>query len=466
MPELCGRAFTPTRKLRALLGDALLRRLRLPGFHPKLSAMAGTNPRTVGDVSQAMQAGVLLPEHVRVVGRMTRPPEERPVHDTIDDIAEWLLEPPRQIAEGILTFDEFAWRLLAAGIPLLRATFHTATLHPQFLGTTVTWWRDTGESVRVMIAHEVAGVIPNEQNPVWRVCRERETLRRRLDVPDEELDFSILAELRERGGTDYFALPVAGAYAIAYMVTFVTDRPGGFTGKELADLTRAAQRLSIAADRHNQWAITHNLLCAYLGANTGPYVLSGEIRRGGGMELTAVLWSSDLRGFTERSDRLPSERMIAILDALFEAQAAAIRAHGGEILKFIGDGLLAVFPIPEPEAVAAVAKAALAAAHEAVEAVADLAGHPAMENEPALEIVIALHVGTVHYGNIGAADRLDFTVIGPAVNLVSRIENAAKALGQPIVVSAELAAVLDGVASLGRHRLRGLATPQELFAPN
>jgi adenylate cyclase len=350
-------------------------------------------------------------------------------------------------------------------MPLLRTTFHTATLHPQFLGTTLTWWRDTGESVRVMIAHEVRDAIPYEENPVARVCYGKETLRRRLDRPDDELDFMVLRELRDRGGTDYFALPADGIYGVAYMLTFVTDRPGGFTDREIADLTRAGRRMSIVADRHNQWAITHNLLAAYLGENTRPKVLSGHIRRGSGMELTAVLWSSDLRGFTERSDRLPSEQMIAILNALFEAQAAAIRAHGGEILKFIGDGLLAIFPIAEPGLLAPIAKEAVAAAHEAIDAVADLGGHPAMAGEPALEIVVALHAGTVHYGNIGAADRLDFTVIGPAVNLVSRIETAAKTLGQPIVVSEELAAALDGVVSLGRHHLRGLATPHELFAP-
>jgi len=287
-------------------------------------------------------------------------------------------------------------------MPLLRVTLHTATLHPQFLGTTITWWRDTAEIVQVMIAHEVSDAIPYEKNPVRRVCYGRETLRRRL---------------------------------------------------------------SIAADRHNQYWITHNLLCAYLGANTGPKVLTGQVRRGAGMALTAVLWSSDLRGFTERSDRLPSERMIALLNALFEVQAAEIRAHGGEILKFIGDGLLAIFPIAETDAVATVATTAVAAARKAITAVARLSDQPAMEGEPPLDIVIALHVGTAHYGNIGAADRLDFTVIGPAVNLVTRIENAAKMLGQPIVVSADLAAALDGFVSLGRHRLRGLATPQELFAP-
>jgi adenylate cyclase len=317
----------------------------------------------------------------------------------------------------------------------------------------------------VMIAHEVSDAIPYEKNPVRRVCYGRETLRRRLDLPDDELDFEVLIELRERGGTDDIAMPIDSAYAAAYMLTFVTDRPCGFREDELADLARVGRRLSIAADRHNQYWITHNLLCAYLGANTGPKVLTGQVRRGAGMALTAVLWSSDLRGFTERSDRLPSERMIALLNALFEAQAAEIRAHGGEILKFIGDGLLAIFPIAETDAVATVATAAVAAARKAITAVARLSDQPAMEGEPPLDIVIALHVGTAHYGNIGAADRLDFTVIGPAVNLVSRIENAAKMLGQPIVVSADLAAALDGFVSLGRHRLRGLATPQELFAP-
>jgi adenylate cyclase len=433
---------------------------------PSLPAMAGTLPQTTGDASQQPRASAFLSEQVRVVARLTRPPEGRPRHDTIDNIADWILEAPREISEAIASFDEFAWRLVAAGMPLLRVTLHTPTLHPQFLGTTINWWRDTGETVQLMIAHEVAEAIPYEKNPVARVCYGRETLRRRLDRPDAELDFGVLIDLRERGGTDYIALPIDGVYAAAYMLTFVTDRPLGFRDDELADLARVGQRLSIIVDRHNQWWITHNLLCAYLGANTGPKVLAGQIRRGTGMELTAVLWSSDLRGFTARSDRLASARMIAILDALFEAQAAEIRGHGGEILKFIGDGLLAIFPIAEPGTVAAVANAALGAARNAVGAVARLADHPALDGEPPLDIVVALHVGTVHYGNIGAADRLDFTVIGPAVNLVSRIENAAKMLGQPIVVSAELAAALDGVRSLGRHELRGLAAPQELFAPD
>ena len=224
--------------------------------------MAGTLPETTGDAARQPRSTAFLPEHIRVVGRMTRRSEQRPVHDTIDNIADWLLGSPRELSDGIASFDEFAWRLLAAQMPLLRVTLHTATLHPQFLGTTLTWWRDTGETVQVMIAHEVADTIPYEKNPVRRVCYGRETLRRRLDRPADKLDFEVLIELRERGGTDYIALPIDGVYAAAYMVTFVTDRPGGFTDSELTDLARVGQRLSIITDRHNQWWITHNLLCA------------------------------------------------------------------------------------------------------------------------------------------------------------------------------------------------------------
>jgi adenylate cyclase len=150
------------------------------------------------------------------------------------------------------------------------------------------------------------------------------------------------------------------------MVTFVTDRLGGFTANEIDDLARVGQRLAVVVDLHSQRWITRNVLSAYLGERTGPKVLAGQIRRGTGVELTAVLWSSDLRGFTERSDRVPGNRMIEILNALFDAQAIAIRDHGGEILKFIGDGILAVFPIEDMATISGIARDAVAAAHAAL----------------------------------------------------------------------------------------------------
>ena len=396
-----------------------------------------------------------------------RPPAERPAPDSLDGVAEWLVGPARRIASGARAFDEFAWRMLATGLPLLRVTMHSPTLHPQYLGATFVWWRTTGQTVQTLIAHEVTDMIRREENPVWRVAVGGETLRRRLDGADAVLDFPILHDLKAQDATDYLALPIASALGSRnYMVTYVTDRPGGFAEPEIVDLTRVSQRLPVVADMYSQRSIASNVLNAYLGVKTGQRVLAGQIRRGTGEALNAVLWTSDLRAFTARSDRLPGERMIAVLNALFDAQAKAIHDHGGEILKFIGDGLLAIFPIEQADMAAAAAHHALDAAMQAIAAVGRLSDDASMAGEPPLEIVVALHAGTVIYGNIGAADRLDFTVIGPAVNLVSRVEAVAKTLNLPIVVSDEFARAYGGpLRSLGTHQLRGLAAPHELFAP-
>ena len=389
-----------------------------------------------------------------------RPVGERPQQETVEGIMEWLAGPARLVPTLIDEFDEFAWRMVAAGFPLLRATLQLRTLHPQYLGANFVWWRTTGRTVLNYVTHEVKDLYGHEDNPVRRVLVRGETVRRRIDNADDKLDFPILHDLKAAGATDYFALPIKSSFGTNYMVTYVTDRIGGFTDKEISDLTRVSQRLSLLADLRNQRRIASNILSAYLGAKTGPKVLAGQIRRGMGEEITAVLWSSDLRGFTERSDRLTGEQVIRLLNALFDVQAKAIADHGGEILKFIGDGLLAIFPIESSELIGAAAKNALAAAMQAVQEAKTLG------SEPALEIIVALHIGTAIYGNIGAADRLDFTVIGPAVNLVSRIEAVGKALNVPIIVSDDFARSYgERLYPLGRHVLRGLTSPHDLFAP-
>jgi adenylate cyclase len=316
-----------------------------------------------------------------------------------------------------------------------------------------------------MIAHELGDSLPYAMNPVRRVREGREIMRRRLDGPDPQLDFAVLHELKARGATDYFALPVASAFGSgAHMAAYVADRPGGFGERELADLSALSERLSAIADMNNQRQIAENVVKAYLGPQTGPRVLTGEIRRGSGQAIAAVLWSSDLRRFTRLSDRLPGERVIRLLNDLFDLQAKAITGHGGEILKFIGDGLLAIFPVASPADAARAAANALAAARETLAALREQAPP---EGEPPLEIVVALHYGTVIYGNVGSVDRLDFTVIGPAVNLVSRIEAVAKSRDLPLIVSDDFAeACGERLTSLGRHRLRGLDQPHELFAPS
>lgn len=192
---------------------------------------------------------------------------------------------------------------MAAGLPLLRVTLQLRTLHPQYLGANFVWWRTTGRTVLTFVTHEVQDLYGHEDNPVRRVLVGGETLRRRIDVADDELDFPILHDLKAEGATDYFALPIKSSFGTNYMATYVTDRPGGFTETEIADLTRVSQRLGLLADLRNHRRIAGNILAAYVGSKTGLKVLAGQIRRGTGEKITAVLWSSDLRGFTERSPR-------------------------------------------------------------------------------------------------------------------------------------------------------------------
>jgi adenylate cyclase len=405
------------------------------------------------------------PRNMVTVKRLIRPVADRPQIDTTEAIFAWLVGPARKTPSFTEIFDELAWRIVAAGIPLLRASLHSGTLHPQFLGATYMWWRDTGETAKIMIAHEIADIIPYAQNVVQRVRAGGETIRGRLDRPDAENELPVFRDLRERGGTDYFALPVASQFGFGtHMAAYVADRPGGFTDREIADLTSLSSRLSVIADMNSQRQVAENVLKAYLGPRTGPRVLTGQIRRGSGETISAVMWSSDLRRFTHLSDHLPGERVIALLNDLFDLQARAIADHGGEILKFVGDGLLAIFPVADPSDAPRAAAEALAAAVEAQARLGELRHRLAADIGSELEVIVALHYGAATYGNIGSVDRLDFTVIGPAVNLVSRIEAIGKSLDLPLIVSDDFARVsAQRLKPLGLHSLRGLERPHELF---
>ena len=391
------------------------------------------------------------------------PEAERPKAETLEGVVRWLAGPARREASFARSLDEFGWRLTASGIGLLRIGVTTTTLHPQFVGATYNWWKDTGETRKVMVKHEVMDIVPWADNPIAQVRESGQPIRRRIDAPDAVLDFSVLEDLKARGATDYLIFPVESPFGFGSVVmSFVSDAPGGFRQAEIDLLMGFARDLAVMSDMRSQRQIAENVLSAYLGAQTGPRVLAGEVRRGSGQKISAVIWSSDLRGFTALSDHAPADTVIATLNALFDLQATAIHAEGGEILKFIGDGVLAIFPAATPEAAQSAAQHALAAARATLAALGADAIHGT------LRLVIALHYGEVTYGNIGSADRVDFTVIGPAVNLVSRIEAIAKSRDLPLIVSDDFARAFGyctQLPSLGQFELRGLSTAHELFAP-
>jgi adenylate cyclase len=396
-----------------------------------------------------------------VVSTVRTPEDQRAKSETLDGVARWLAGPARREASFAQTLDEFSWRLTAAGLGLLRVGVNTLTLHPRFLGATYTWWKDTGETRKTMIKHEVLDIVPLADNPISKLRATGEPIRRRIDAPDAVLDYSVLHDLKARGATDYLLFGAESPFGFEpHAVSYVSDAPGGFRQAEIDVLMGFGRDLALMADMRSQRQIAENVLSAYLGAQTGPRVLAGEVRRGSGQKILAAIWSSDLRGFTALSDHAPAETVIATLNALFDLQATAIHAEGGEILKFIGDGVLAIFPAATVEAAQGAARRALAAARATLAAMAT--------GDPSLRLVIALHFGEVTYGNIGSAERVDFTVIGPAVNLVSRIEAIAKAKDLPLIVSDDFARAFgycSQLPSLGRFELRGLSAPHELFAP-
>ena len=398
-----------------------------------------------------------------VVSTVRTPEDERAKFETLEGVARWLAGPARREFSFAKTLDEFSWRLTAAGLGLLRVGVNTSTLHPQFIGSTYQWWKDTGETKKTMIKHEVMDIVPLADNPISKLRSTGEAIRRRIDAPGAVLDYTILEDLKARGGTDYILFGAESPFGFEpHAVSYVSDAPGGFRQAEIDVLMGFGRDLAVIADMRSQRQIAENVLSAYLGAQTGPRVLAGEVRRGSGQKISAAIWSSDLRGFTALSDHAPAETVITTLNALFDLQAAAINAEGGEILKFIGDGVLAIFPAATPEAAQGAARRALAAARATLEALG------ANVADPPLRLVIALHFGEVTYGNIGSADRVDFTVIGPAVNLVSRIEAIAKAKDLPLIVSDDFARAFgycQELPSLGRFELRGLSAPHELFAP-
>jgi adenylate cyclase len=301
------------------------------------------------------------------------------------------------------------------------------------------------------------------QSPVVAVYGTREPLRRHLADPKCLDDYPVLKEFRAEGATDYVAFPLIFTDGTIHVATWLTRQPGGFTPQQYADLTAVIPPLTRVAEIRALRRTAANLLNTYVGRQAGEQILAGRIRRGHVEAVQAVLWLSDMRGFTARSERLPQDQLIDLLNRYFDCQVPAILAYGGEVLKFIGDGLLAIFPLSANESDAAeVCRRALICARTAQAQIAELDALPGEHD--AVRFGLALHIGEVMYGNIGGGNRLDFTCIGPAVNLAARLEKRAASLGRTVVASAAFAAHAPGeFIPLGEFAVAGFSAPQMVF---
>jgi adenylate cyclase len=379
-------------------------------------------------------------------------------------IVDWLIDGARSAAAPEQVLAVLCDRLVECGIPLWRVAVFVRTLHPQVMGRRFLWRQ--GAEVAVMEApYEVFETEEFRGSPVATVYTTSVALRRRLADADCSVDFPMLQELRAEGVTDYLASPLIFTDGAVHVATWATRQPGGFTPAQFAGIESVIAPLARIAEIRALRRTASNLLNTYVGSHAGEHILAGRIRRGDIESINAAVWLSDMRGFTALADRLPPRTLIDLLNRYFDCQVPAILDRGGEVLKFMGDGLLAIFPIADNDRDASrICARVVGAALDARAKVAALDGVPGIEGTDRVRFGLALHLGEVQYGNIGGGNRLDFTCIGPAVNLAARIEKLAGKLGRTVLASGDFARHCgSGLAAVGEFSLPGVSAAQPVF---
>jgi adenylate cyclase len=396
---------------------------------------------------------------------MNAPPDVDPVAVQLgDDVVHWLTNGTRDERFIDNIFVEMCERLQRSGIPVKRATMHILIQHPQWLGAKIMWVDGLREAEITRVDHDVTGRSEYIGSPASEIHAGAAQLRENLERdPALGRRHAVYDEMRGKGLTDYVAWPLYHTLGKRHVVTFATDRPGGFDDAHIAGLLKLLPVLALVSEIRVKNRLARTLLETYVGSHAGELILAGATRRGTGTTVRAAIMICDLREFTKISDNWPRDDVIDLLNGYFDAMSEPIARHGGEILKFIGDGLLAIFPLSEPKACANLLHAVTEARH-AMTAFNEKNGET---GRAPLNYGIGVHVGDVMYGNIGSQARLDFTVIGPAVNMASRLETLTKQLGKPVLLSHAFADLVKDEFELervGEHPVRGFNDPIELFA--
>jgi adenylate cyclase len=377
-------------------------------------------------------------------------------------ITNWLIDGARSSGTPAEMIADVCEHLVQAGLPLWRFGIFIRTLHPEIFGRNFIWRQ--GEKVEVgTVDFDILDTPEFAASPLRIVFEQGIEVRGRMDDPDSKR-FPFVNDMRAEGATDYVAVPMPFLDGSVHATSWVTRHPGGFSDDHIAAIRTIVTPLARVAEIISLRRTAEMLLDTYVGNRAGARILGGQIRRGHNDTMQAAIWLSDLRGFTALSDRLPAETVVDILNQYFDCQVAAIRAHGGEVLKYMGDGLLAVFPIDEYVGDAQqVCSRVLEAARESRAGVEALR-YPVGDTIERFRFAVALHVGRILYGNIGGGNRLDFTCIGPAVNLAARLEKIAARLRRTIVSSEGFAGICrGGWHDLGEFPIAGFSKAERVY---
>ena len=377
-------------------------------------------------------------------------------------IIRWLMTDGRRILGSNDFLDAFALCLRRAGIDVTRMTTGVPILHPQIFSFSGLWVLGKGASERLYRADgSQSSILGN--SPI-KIAYEGNAVRIRLTAADNP-EFPIVNDLRRDGITDYLVLPVPFSDGTYKALSLATTKTEGFSDSEVELFEAMIPAVSFNLEVQALRRTARTLLDTYVGRQSGGRVLDGQIRRGMGETIRAAIWLCDLRGFTSLSEALPRDALIEMLNQYFGPMCDAVESNGGEVLKFIGDAMLAIFPVVDDPATAC--HQALSAARRVEDALVKVNGLRATGSLPPINYGIALHFGDVIYGNIGSDTRLDFTVIGPAVNLTARIESLCRDLARSLLLSADFAQIAAiKSTSLGEFSLKGVGTKQQVFAPS
>lgn len=390
---------------------------------------------------------------------------ERSAEREANPLIAWLLEKawqPQSIPELLTTLSK---ALAEADFPVWRTRLLIQTLNPLLFAHGYTWQRDVDEIEEFQATHAGRSSPQYQDSPFAAIIKGEGGIRRRLEGSNARLDFPILAELVAEGATDYVAVPMRFSDGQINILVLVSDAPGGFRTDQLGHLYQVLANLSRLLEAHAQRNSSRSLLQTYLGQDAGGMVMEGLVKRGDAEEVDAIILMSDLRDSTELTETLTKDDYLAALNDYYDCVAGAVIDNGGDVLKFIGDAVLAIFPIDDQSAASTSAyDRAFAALTDANQRIAVINTEREALGSPALRFGTGVHSGQLTFGNVGTPGRLDFTVIGSGVNQTARIASLCKTLGESVIVSETVAAKTSAkLKSLGHHELRGIREPQELF---
>lgn len=394
--------------------------------------------------------------------------------DWQQETSDWLVQESLKGTYADALIQGLCERMIGkGGVPLVRVHVACGYLHPLFQSLVLSWSRDEGLR-RDRFSYAGNTTQAWQESPLRAVLSEqRPSIRARLEKGEGVEEFPVLKEFQERGFTDYyvvrqaFRVPVADALneMDGCILSFSSDQPGGFSDDCIRAINRLFPRFSMAMKTLMREITAQNVASTYLGNQAGELVLRGRIRRGDADEIQAAVWFSDMRNSTASADKMDPRLFLDRMNRYFECTAGAVLDHGGEVLRFIGDAVLAIFPINGPGGAERAGRMAISATRDAVRRLEKINTNPPADDPDPIEFGLGLHVGTVLYGNIGVAERLEFSVIGPTANEAARLEDLSKSLKRTVIASSAFAITVNAQwEAMGTHRLRGVSDPQLVYA--